>query len=283
LSPTTNVKPVVTVAPDWWDGRRPNSFFPAVYRRGDASREGFLLDAELSPEARTARECDLIQRYLSPSPGSAILDCPCGYGRHSSELARRGFKVTGVDLCPVFLAEAQTAAANLEPPGHCLIVPGDMRALPLPDGPFDFCLNLFLSFGFFDEAGNKQTLSEFARVLKPGGRLLIHTDVNPVQAFAGTYADRYHRSLADGGTLEIHEVYDASIRRLVGTWTLVENPPSKGTLTRGYSIRVYSREELTVMLQSTGFLPPQVIPIDSTGHAAGEADAQEVIYIATRG
>ncbi len=256
----TNIKPVFTVAPDWWDGRRPDSFFPAVYRRGDRSREGFLLDTELSPEARTARECDLIQRFLFPSPGSVILDCPCGYGRHSHELARRGFQVTGVDLCPAFLAEAQSVAVNPGPPGTCRILSGDMRTMLLPDARFDVCLNLFLSFGFFDDAGNQQTLSEFARVLKPGGRLLIHTDVNPARAYAGTYSDRYHRSLLDGGGLEIQEVYDASICRLVGTWTLVGNHASNGALTRGYSIRIYSHEELSSILQTAGLHPPGSSP-----------------------
>jgi ubiquinone/menaquinone biosynthesis C-methylase UbiE len=280
LNLTTNIKPVLAVDPDWWDGRHPDSFFPAVYRRGDGSREGYLVDVELSLDARTSRESELVQSFLNLPNGAAVLDCPCGYGRHSIALARRGFHVTGVDLCPSFIAEARTAASALQTPGSCRILAGDMRSLPLPPAQFDACLNLFLAFGFFDDAGNQRCLSEFARVLKPGGQLLIHTDVNPDRAVAGTFEDRTFRSLPDGGTLEVNEVYDSSSHRLVGTWTVAGTHAGNGALTRGYSIRIYSHRELSDMLQTAGFHPPQVISINSAGKPATDADAQEVLYVA---
>ena len=45
-------------------------------------------------------------------PGAAVLDIGCGTGRHAVQLARRGFKVTGLDLSAGMLAEAATAAAE---------------------------------------------------------------------------------------------------------------------------------------------------------------------------
>lgn len=278
----TNIKPVLTVDHDWWDGRRPDSFFPGAYRRGDGSREGYLLGVELSLDARTARECELVQRFLTLPDGAAVLDCPCGYGRHSIALARRGFNVTGVDLCPSFVAEARAAASALQTPGSCQILAGDMRSLPLPPAQFDACLNLFLSFGFFEDSDNQQCLFEFSRVLKPGGQLLIHTDVNPNRLIAGTYEDRSFRSLPDGATLEIGEGYDSSTNRLVGTWTVACKLAGNGTLTRGYSVRIYSHRELSSMLQVAGFHPPQVIPIDSAGRRVANADTQEVLYLAQK-
>jgi SAM-dependent methyltransferase len=41
------------------------------------------------------------------------------------------------------------------------------------DGPFDAALSWFTSFGYFDDDGNRRVLSEYRRVLRPGGRLLI--------------------------------------------------------------------------------------------------------------
>jgi SAM-dependent methyltransferase len=158
-----------------------------------------------------------------------------------------------------------------------------MRNLPVPSGEFDCCLNLFLSFGFFDDADNQRCLSEFARVLKPGGQLLIHTDVNPDRTIAGTYKDRSFRSLPGNGSLEIHELYDSSSHRLVGTWTVAGDHAGNGALTRGYSIRIYNHQELSDMLQTAGFHPPQAIPINSAGRPATDANAQEVLYISQKG
>jgi len=61
---------------------------------------------EEKPPAQTRREVDFLLRALRPAPGSRILDIPCGYGRHAAALARRGFRVVGVDLSRAMIAEA---------------------------------------------------------------------------------------------------------------------------------------------------------------------------------
>lgn len=53
-------------------------------------------------------------------------------------------------------------------------ISGDLRELPV-DGPFDAALRWFTSFGYFDDDDNRKVLSEYRRVLRPGGRLLIET------------------------------------------------------------------------------------------------------------
>jgi cyclopropane fatty-acyl-phospholipid synthase-like methyltransferase len=58
----------------------------------------------------TLAEVDFLIQEFNLPPGSAILDMGCGTGRHSVELARRGYRVTGVDLSPGMLAQAQQAA-----------------------------------------------------------------------------------------------------------------------------------------------------------------------------
>jgi len=50
------------------------------------------------PSAVTLAEVDFLERTLAASPGSRLLDIPCGNARHSVELARRGYRMTGVDL-----------------------------------------------------------------------------------------------------------------------------------------------------------------------------------------
>ncbi len=64
----------------------------------------------------TVAEADFLIRELGIKPGQSILDVGCGTGRHSIELARRGFRVTGLDISAGMLAEAKkrAKAANVE-------------------------------------------------------------------------------------------------------------------------------------------------------------------------
>ncbi|MBN2309306.1 MAG: class I SAM-dependent methyltransferase [Candidatus Hydrogenedentes bacterium] len=59
----------------------------------------------------TLAEVDFLVEELGLAPGASILDVGCGTGRHSVELARRGYAVTGVDLSAGMLEQARKAAA----------------------------------------------------------------------------------------------------------------------------------------------------------------------------
>src|SRR6185503_17029472 len=91
---------------------------------------------------------------LELDPGARVLDVACGHGRHSLELARRGFAVTGVDLSARSIAVAREAA---EREGlRATFVERDARDLDF-DGEFDAAVNLFTSaIGYFDEEAENQ-------------------------------------------------------------------------------------------------------------------------------
>lgn len=106
--------------------------------------------------------------HLHPKPGARLLDLACGKGRHARYLSEQGYEVTGVDLSAQSIAHAQQFA---HPRLHFRV--HDMRE-PLPYGPFDFVLNLFTSFGYFEqEAENVVALRNAAAALRPGGKLVI--------------------------------------------------------------------------------------------------------------
>jgi SAM-dependent methyltransferase len=116
------------------------------------------------------RDTDEIVATLGLGPGASILDAPCGHGRIANLLALDGFRVTGVDITPLFLDRARTDAAMLGV--EVDYRHGDLRSLPVA-GPFAAVICWFTSFGYFDDDDNQHVLREFARVLGPGGRLLI--------------------------------------------------------------------------------------------------------------
>ena len=86
---------------------------------------------------------DKLINYLKPLPGSSMLDVACGKGRHSIQLANKGFDVTGIDLSEDSINEAlQYESENLHFYRH------DMR-LPFWINYFDYAFNFFTSFGYF--------------------------------------------------------------------------------------------------------------------------------------
>jgi len=78
----------------------------------------------------TVGECDFIERELDGDTSRRILDVGCGTGRHAIELARRGYRVTGVDLSEAQLQRARGKAAEAG-------VDVDFRRHDARDLPFD--------------------------------------------------------------------------------------------------------------------------------------------------
>ena len=111
---------------------------------------------------------------------------PCGNGRHSIELARRGYRVTGIDLSDEFLAAAR---AELDADWR----KGDMRALELEASAFDGAFCFGNSFGYLDHAGVAAFLSALAGALKPGAKLVIETGMTAESILPTMVQKRWHR------------------------------------------------------------------------------------------
>jgi SAM-dependent methyltransferase len=122
--------------------------------------------ADQQTDEQNERDTEDVVRFLGLEPGGAVLDAPCGHGRISGRLAKRGMRVVGIDASELFIDVAQSEDTMAE---YCV---GDLRDLPV-DGPFDAVISWSTSFGYFDDQGNRKVLSEYRRVLRPGGRLLL--------------------------------------------------------------------------------------------------------------
>jgi SAM-dependent methyltransferase len=108
------------------------------------------------------------QDRLDLPAGAQVLDVACGTGNVSLPLARRGARVTGVDIAPNLLeqARARARAEGLD----IRFEEGDAEQLPYPDGTFDAVVTMF---GAMFAPQPEQVVTECARVLKPGGLLAM--------------------------------------------------------------------------------------------------------------
>lgn len=124
----------------------------------------------MSDEQQTKAEVAFIAKTLELSAGSSVLDVPCGYGRLSLGLLELGAQVTGVDIAPGLIQEAQRNAIERGFEAH--FASREMRDLPW-ESEFDAAFCFGHSFGYLDDVGNEQFLRAVRRVLKPGGRFLL--------------------------------------------------------------------------------------------------------------
>jgi SAM-dependent methyltransferase len=270
------MKRIPAPPPDWWDARKPGSFFASVYRRGDESLDGWLESGPMDLPARTARETEGAIALAQITPDDRVLDCPCGLGRHTLALRERGLQVTGVDLDP-----ALTRAVGPPDPLNRSWVRADMRALPFASGSFTVVLNLVLSFGFFaDEEDDQQVLREFARVLAPGGRLLLHTDINPARIAAGTYGDRPERRLPDGAMLRVEERFDELREQLFGRWSIERDGGLESQA--GYQVRVISIDGLCGLFDEAGLRVTAIYGALATDASPYGPRTQEVVFLARK-
>ncbi len=122
----------------------------------------------------TAGECDFIEQEISRDRSRKIIDIGCGTGRHSIELARRGYNLTGVDLSASQLSrameKAKEAGVAIDFQKH------DARHLPFKD---EFYLAIMLCEGGFplmetDEM-NFEILKSATQVLEANGKLIFTT------------------------------------------------------------------------------------------------------------
>lgn len=132
--------------------------------------DGYELVYDQRDLSEAERLADLIEQSIGPTPGADILDIGTGRGRHARVLARRGYRVTGLDLAEKAIKTAQERS-KIEglSPEQITFVQGDMR-LPHFQERFDGVVNLFTSFGFFeDDADHQRTISAMSAALKTGG------------------------------------------------------------------------------------------------------------------
>jgi SAM-dependent methyltransferase len=192
------------------------------------------------------QEVDALLSLLGIEPGAEVLDLCCGVGRHSLELARRDYRVTGVDRTAAFLRTARQRAA-----AEALSVEwvqADMREFVRP-GAFDAAINLFTSFGYFENQDEDRRVADnLFRSLRPGGMLVI--EMMGKEVLARIFLPRDWQELADGTLFLLERAVDPDWTWMENRWILIRDGQR---LEYAVGHRLYDGAGLRALLLDVGF------------------------------
>jgi len=195
-------------------------------------------------EERAEKESAFVAKVLDLKPCASLLDLCCGQGRHSVQLAKRGFQVTGLDLNPDYVELAQQAAKA----GKVTIetVAADMREIPF-EKKFDAIVNMYSSFGYLEsEAEDLKVLESAAKALKADGRLLLDM-LNREWAIDNYIQNDWHTG-ADGTLYIERRDLDLATSRMHVHFIVVDKNGSRRE-SIGHIIRLYTLTEMTRLLE----------------------------------
>jgi len=256
---------------------------PGRRRRRRAKREwwskifddDFLAILPSYSKRDTRKEIDFILESLRLPSGGLVLDLACGNGRHAVALAKRNYRVVGVDLSLSMLARAGELAQEAEQKIN--FIHGDMRDLGF-DRTFDGVYCLGTSLGFFDEQTNAKVLEGVYKALKPGASLLIQV---ANRDFAITkQPNLLWFEMEDAICMEETD-FNYINSRLYVTRQLILNNGTRQSK-HEYSVRLYSLHEIGQMLHAAGFAVTKVSGQQATKGAFFGADSPNIYIVAER-
>jgi len=207
---------------DWFD----TSWYHQLYRKRDHQEAQRFIDNLLG--------------YLGAEQENWFLDLACGKGRHSIYLAEKGYNVVGLDLSPESIQAAQEMETE-----HLQFMVHDMRK-KYPTQKFDFILNLFTSFGYFEtDQEHLDVLLNMKDGLKEANSLLVLDFFNAQKVMKGL---RKKEVIEDGET--IFEISRKVESGFVKKKILVVEGNNKYEFSE--RVRLYTLDDFTTLFAQAG-------------------------------
>jgi D-alanine-D-alanine ligase len=240
---------------EWW-----RTLFNAVYLKTDGD--------VVENDQNTEQEVDVFLQATGLKPEQRVLDLCCGQGRHSIELARRGYtEVVGLDRSRYLIRLAKKRAERLGVPVS--FKEGDARRFRMPERSFDAVALFGNSFGYFERAEDDlAVLKAVRRVLKSDGYLFMDLADGDwmrknSEARSWEWVDQNHfvcreRALAaDQHRLISREVVTHAERGVIAD--------------QFYAERLYSRDEIAELVERAGFTGVDLLDAPTT-HSGRQQD-----------
>ncbi len=144
------------MAHEWYEDWFADEHYLTLYRHRNSEEASLALD--------------LIEKFTGITKDAEILDLACGAGRHSINLAKRGYtNITGIDLSVSLIREAKRNAAKEGVKIN--FKEQDMRSF---DGSYNLIMNLFTSFGYFaNDQQNEEVITRVGKCLIPHGFFVL--------------------------------------------------------------------------------------------------------------
>lgn len=196
-------------------------------------------------EEQTQTEADFLEKVLRASKGASIVDLACGGGRHCFALSARGYRMTGVDISPEFLAVARAKAKE-----RGLAVMWEERALQdLPwEAAFDGAICMGNSLGGMDDTEIPAFFKAVARTLKPEARLVVNTGF-VAESILPNLKERDWWPVGDILYMA-HRQYDPVQSRLNIEYTFIRDGRAEKKSAFG---QIYTYKELCRVIEEAGF------------------------------
>ena len=188
---------------------------------------------------------DLIEEKTGITKESAILDLACGAGRHSINLAARGYKnITAIDLSPTLIREAKK---NAEAEG--LNIHFELRDMRHFDGSYDLIINLFTSFGYFEgDEENAEVIARVGKCLNSGGYFVI--DFFNAELIMGSISPHDEKIISSGERIEqFRTIINNRIEKII----LIHSGDATSEFHE--SVRLFALEDFERMFVKAGITP----------------------------
>jgi SAM-dependent methyltransferase len=224
-------------------------------------------DAASRRTVKIKQHVEWIDKFILAGKPSRILDLGCGPGLYSARLATCGHLCRGIDFSPASIAYAVKHA-----PENCSYTFGDVRTTDFGSG-YDLVMFIFGELNVFKPADVRLILEKALTALKPGGKILLEIHLPEVVEQMGNQPSTWYSSASGLFSADPHlclmETFWDEAKTIATERFFILDAASGSVIRYAASTQAYNEEQITSILQETGFREIAFFPTLSGQPASG--------------